>query len=346
MPKVSIVLPSLNNRQYLDLRLASIWDQTLDDWELIIFDSHSTDGAWEFFQECAKEDKRIRIYQSAEKGIYGNLNKCIEMAKGEYIYIATSDDTMEPTLLETMLSALESHRDCDIAHCKLKIINENDEPVKHKWDYYFIVRYFEDAIDKLHIRKAPHDGLLHFSGSTVYISLTQLLIRRKLFGNVGLFSTNYGPYADFEWGMRASLVANTIHVPEYLACWRRHDLQATDMDEIKISKAQGLFIKMAEAAFQNALEHGLSKQLKFNRLNDILVLEQLYYSGKNVALKFNSVPPFLVILLKNVYKLLNLENIQFLKNSVNNELKLKRITKLMREYFPNNSYFDNVKNSS
>ena len=55
----------------------------------------------------------------------------------------------------------------------------------------------------------------------------QLLIRKKLFDKIGLFLTDQGSIADFEWGMRASLAANIFHVPEHLASWRIHPLQAT-----------------------------------------------------------------------------------------------------------------------
>ena len=55
-PKVSILLPNLNNRRYLDERIDCILNQTFTDWELVIVDNYSDDGAWEFFRNC-----RIRL---------------------------------------------------------------------------------------------------------------------------------------------------------------------------------------------------------------------------------------------------------------------------------------------
>ncbi|MCU0287888.1 MAG: glycosyltransferase family 2 protein, partial [Acidobacteria bacterium] len=152
-PVVSILLPNLNNRPYLEERIRSIQEQTFTDWELIIVDSYSDDGAWEYFQACAQTEKRIKIYQSPERGIYNNFNKCIRLARGKYIYIATSDDAMTPNALEVMVQALEENPGCDIAHCKLRIVNENNEHENAKtWDNFFIVRYFGDLIEKNHIR--------------------------------------------------------------------------------------------------------------------------------------------------------------------------------------------------
>lgn len=80
-----------------------------------------------------------------------------------------------------------------------------------------------------HIRKAPLDGLLHTCLTTTYHSITQLLIRRTTFQKWGLFKTQWGSRCDFEWGMRVSLVCNTVHIPEFLATWRIHSAQATNL---------------------------------------------------------------------------------------------------------------------
>jgi hypothetical protein len=64
----------------------------------------------------------------------------------------------------------------------------------------------------------------------VYTSLTQLLIRRSVFDKIGLFRTDWGSEGDFEWGMRAALMCNVLHIPETLATWRIHAEQATTIN--------------------------------------------------------------------------------------------------------------------
>lgn len=287
-PVVSILLPNLNNRPYLEERIRSIQEQTFADWELIVVDSYSDDGAWEYFQECAQKENRIKLFQSAERGIYNNFNRCIRLAQGKYVYIATSDDTMAPNALEEMVKALEENPGCDLAHCKLRIIDEDNNISDQKlWDNFFIVRYFGDLINQTHIRKAPHDGVLHFSGITVYTSLTQLLIKRSLFDRIGLFLENYGAPADYEWGMRATLIADTVHVPQYLATWRYHSKQATSENAANIAKASGKFIKMANHALEIARKQNpiLIRPLNIKKLKYILEKEKLYYEIKTSQTK-------------------------------------------------------------
>ncbi len=226
-PRVSILLPNLNNKRFLEERLKSIADQTFSDWELVIVDNYSDDGAWELFQEWAQDDNRIRISQAARNGMYANWNNCINLAKGKYIYIATSDDTMTSDCLEKMYHMLERHPDCSIAHCCLNITDENGKVMEGRWENYMPQLFYKDLLHKPHIRKAPLDGILHFALGTVYTSITQLLIRRKVFDTIGLFKQKWGSAGDFEWEMRASLIFSTVHIPEYLATWRKHDGQAT-----------------------------------------------------------------------------------------------------------------------
>jgi glycosyltransferase involved in cell wall biosynthesis len=104
-PLVSICLPTLNARRFLEPRMQTILAQTLADWELIVCDSFSSDGTWEYFQQF-KQDPRVRLYQVPKEGLYAGWNECLRRCRGEYVYIATADDTCKPELLEKMVAAL------------------------------------------------------------------------------------------------------------------------------------------------------------------------------------------------------------------------------------------------
>lgn len=228
-PRVSICLPNLNNRAFLEERLTTIFDQSFTDWELIIYDNHSEDGAWEFFQDASRRDPRIRIEQAPREGMYANWNNCIRAARGDYVYVATSDDTMASDCLEKLVEALDATPECDLAHCNLRMFDSNGDEIRSQWwpRFSLFARSSRSLLQQRHIRRAPFDGLLHLSGDTVYTSITQLLIRRSLFSRIGFFESRWGSLGDFNWNMRAGLVANTIHIPDTWGGWRQHGAQAT-----------------------------------------------------------------------------------------------------------------------
>lgn len=227
-PRVSICLPNLNNRRYLEERIETIEAQTLTDWELVICDNYSDDGAWEFFQELAKRDPRVSISQEPREGMYANWNNCIRQARGEFVYVATSDDTMAADCLEKMVRALEENPDCDLAHCPMRVIDQHGAPGRDWWSVSSLfAKSSANFMNRRHKRLAPYDGVLCLLGDNIYSSVTQLLIRRTLFEKVGLYKADWGSLGDFHWNLRAGLAASAVHVPDTWGGWRMHPSQAT-----------------------------------------------------------------------------------------------------------------------
>ena len=231
VPRVSICVPNLNTRPFLRERFDTILAQTFRDWELLIYDSYSDDGAWDDICAVAANDPRVRAWQGPRNGTPGSWTPCVAEARGEYVYVATSDDTMPPDCLEKLVAALDAHPECDLAHCALRAVDEAGREIDDTCDWWRHHSPFALSSGRLvnrpHIRVAPFDGVLHLLGGSVYISITQLLIRRSLFDRIGYFQPTWGSVGDFNWAMRAGLVAHTVHVPDTWGGWRVHRAQAT-----------------------------------------------------------------------------------------------------------------------
>jgi glycosyltransferase involved in cell wall biosynthesis len=228
-PKVSICVPNLNTRPFLPERFETIFSQSFQDWELLVYDSYSDDGSWEFIQELAAHEERMRVWQGPRQGTPGSWNPCIRAGCGEYVYVATSDDTMALDCLEKLVAALDQHKDCGLAHCPLVRIDEAGMPLTNAtWPEGTVFsRSAGRLVNQPHVRRAPYDGLLPLTGEYVYFSFTQLLIRRSLFAQVGPLESRWGSGGDFNWYMRAGLVSNTVHVPDTWASIRMHPRSAT-----------------------------------------------------------------------------------------------------------------------
>jgi glycosyltransferase involved in cell wall biosynthesis len=257
-------------RPFLPERFASLFNQTFTDWEMIVYDSYSDDGAWEYIQQLATNEPRMRISQGPREGVYAGWNECLRQARGEYVYIATSDDTMSPDCLAKLVAALDAHPDCGIAHCCLTFIDAQSRPIVsgHCWDNWATTLFMGDWNKKNHVRPRGHDTVLGLGLKTAYYSITQVLLRRSLFDDVGLFGREWGPFGDLEWQMRAALTTQTVHVPEALATWRFHPLQSSQTDRYVKAVHDGLFLKMADTviAFSQArnlpFPGGLPKRLR------------------------------------------------------------------------------------
>lgn len=98
---LSIITINLNNCKGLQKTIDSVVAQTFKDYEWIIIDGGSTDGSRELIEQYA--DRFSYWVSEPDKGIYNAINKGIAQAKGEYIQILNSGDTLfEYTTLEKL----------------------------------------------------------------------------------------------------------------------------------------------------------------------------------------------------------------------------------------------------
>lgn len=107
-PKVSILIPVFNRKNYIAECIQSALDQTFTDFEVVVVDNASEDGTWEICQRFADKDQRVRIYRNEINiGPVRNWLACVEQAQGEYGKILFSDDLIFPKFLEHALPHLE-----------------------------------------------------------------------------------------------------------------------------------------------------------------------------------------------------------------------------------------------
>lgn len=112
MPKVSIIMPSLNVVQYIRECMDSVVSQTLQDIEILCVDAGSTDGTLEILQKYAAKDSRIRIIGSNRRSYGFQVNLGIDIATGEYLGIVETDDYIDPTMFQKLYdTAIENKAD-------------------------------------------------------------------------------------------------------------------------------------------------------------------------------------------------------------------------------------------
>lgn len=104
MPKVSVILPSLNVYKYIRETLDSVCNQTLTDIEILCVDAGSTDGTMEVLEEYVARDSRVRIIRSEVKSYGYQMNLGIRSALGDYIGIVETDDYIAPEMYDVLYS--------------------------------------------------------------------------------------------------------------------------------------------------------------------------------------------------------------------------------------------------
>lgn len=105
-PLVSVIVPNYNHVKYLRQRLESIYNQTYNKFEVILLDDASTDESVEVLKEYQSKysEKTTLVINDQNSGnTFKQWKKGLEIAKGELVWIAESDDYCELNLLEKLI---------------------------------------------------------------------------------------------------------------------------------------------------------------------------------------------------------------------------------------------------
>lgn len=121
---ISIIIPVYNTEKYLCKCLDSILAQTYTNWEAILVDDGSTDNCGKICDEYVAKDNRFKVIHQENGGVVNARNKGLAIAKGEFLAFVDSDDYIEPTMFEEMLSLAEKDN-LDIVWCNLNEIHKD-----------------------------------------------------------------------------------------------------------------------------------------------------------------------------------------------------------------------------
>jgi len=105
--KISVIIPLHNKNPYIARAIESVLHQTLQDFEIIIVDDHSTDGGPEIVRRY--HDPRITLIEQEHRGVSFTRNHGVDLATGDFIAFLDADDEWMPVHLETITRLIEMY---------------------------------------------------------------------------------------------------------------------------------------------------------------------------------------------------------------------------------------------
>lgn len=112
--KISVVMGVYNCEDTIKESVDSILNQTYRNLELIMCDDGSKDNTLKIINEMKENDSRIIVLKNNEnKGLAYSLNKCIDVATGEYIARHDADDICKLNRFEKQIEYMKK-RDVDL----------------------------------------------------------------------------------------------------------------------------------------------------------------------------------------------------------------------------------------
>lgn len=214
MPKVSVCIPAYNGRAYLKDVVASVLQQSLSDWEVVICDDASTDDTPDVCRSFQNE--RIRYLRFERNGGQAvNWNRCVDVAQGEYVVLLHQDDMLAATYLGRAAAVLDKHPEVGLVHCSVQHIDANGDPI-------VLQRLYETD------RVEPGEALwreLVVRGCVV--NPAGVMVRKAAYKAVGSFTTSVHWGIDWHMWIRIAIRFDVAYLTDTLAFYREHAQSGT-----------------------------------------------------------------------------------------------------------------------
>lgn len=222
--KVTVIVPSHRHAPYLEERLRSVFEQTVRPHEIIFLDDASHDGSVEIAERLAASapaPMQIVVNERNSGGTFKQWQKGLEMATGDLIWIAESDDSCHPEFLERLLPEFHD-RDVALAYCQSALIGPSgdllaadflghtDDVCPERWRS----RYAVDAAEEVETALSQKNTIPNAS-AVVFRRLTRLDFVEEPAG-----MRFAGDWLFYALQIRDRKIA---YVPDVLNYYRRHE---------------------------------------------------------------------------------------------------------------------------
>ncbi|WP_298111458.1 glycosyltransferase [uncultured Bacteroides sp.] len=112
-PLLSIIIPCYNSARFINDIIDMLYDQGLDECELILVDDGSEDDTLEILNQFIDNEKVFVIHQE-NQGVSMARNHGLAAATGRYIYFLDSDDSLVDNTLTHFKKVLHEHQSCQM----------------------------------------------------------------------------------------------------------------------------------------------------------------------------------------------------------------------------------------
>lgn len=216
-PLVSVIIPNYNHAPYLRERIDSVLQQTYPNVEVILLDDCSADNSREIIESYREHPRVAHIVmgESNSGSTFVQWQKGFDLAQGEYIWIAESDDRATPDFLDKLVGKATAHG-AVLAFCRSTFIDSQGEVLpQYHWDS---PRYYKNG-GVYDGRQYAHDCLLY--NNKLY-NASMIVFRKDALRHVSPDYRRFRYCGDWYFWFDVCCQGTIVEVPEALNFFRQH----------------------------------------------------------------------------------------------------------------------------
>jgi len=299
MPFFSVIIPNYNHAPFLQQRIDSVLNQTYTDFEIIFLDDHSSDNSMEII-ESYRSNKKIShiVFNDKNSGsLLTQWNKGIRLAKGNWIWIAESDDIADPHFLEECSNSLNDHPSARLFYCDSNILDDTTQQITRKFsdrkNSIFKTSKWSNAY--------PKNGITEINECLKYDctvnNVSAAVFKKELALQVLQQKVQFRYYADWYFFLQLCLLTDICYTPQPLNTYRLHSgsllnaktsLVNSTMEYFEILRL--LYYNINIDNKKKLLNHYAFNYLSFGILKDgpgkmFIIIKNYFASDKILAIK-------------------------------------------------------------
>lgn len=227
-PKVSIIIPVYNGKDFMKEAIDSALAQTYDNIEILVVNDGSNDN--NATRNIALEyGDKIKYFEKNNGGVSTALNLALTKMSGDYFSWLSHDDRYYPNKISDQIDLLKNYDDFTILYSDYDLMDENSNIFAKS------IKDHEELVSK------PEYGLLRGS-----INGITLLIPKKAFEVCGNFREDLRCTQDYELWYRMMQKFKFVHQPGILATTRLHKNQTGNTSPKVLKENNELWIDLIE----------------------------------------------------------------------------------------------------
>lgn len=276
-PKISVIIPNYNHAAFLKQRIESVLNQTFQDFEIIILDDSSTDNSKVIIEEYRGHPKLERIvYNDKNSGsTFLQWNKGVELATGQIIWIAESDDFAEKDFLIKMVPNFLKSENIGICFCQSYKLSDLNQ-VTGSW------KSWTDDIDALTFSKSfimegsefIEKYLIH---KNVIPNASAVLFKKAAYLNVDGANPNVETCSDWLTWLKILTISDVSYEPQMLNYFRYHKNSVISK---QIIEPRSVYLKKYQRILREEFNIFIKKNLykttskKLYKINEKLLISE------------------------------------------------------------------------
>jgi glycosyltransferase involved in cell wall biosynthesis len=205
--RVSVIITSYNQKEYLTEAIESVIQQTVRPHEIIIADDCSTDDSVVLIHDYMRQYPGwIKgVFQHRNAGIPANRNAGLCHATGNYASILDGDDRFVPHKLEQEIHALQAYPEAKCVYSNVQFMTSDS-----------------GLLGIRDLSEQPSGDIFSYVAQGRFGLPRSMLINYQLLEEIGFFDTKFPKYDGFDLTLQLAARCQFVYLPEPLVYYRIH----------------------------------------------------------------------------------------------------------------------------